>query len=380
MNDDIAVVGWAQSHHAEALVDETHQSLIYDVVRRALDSCNLTIQDIDVVIDAGSDFLDGRGISTCMTIDAMGAHFKEESKVASDGLLAAVYAYMRLASGLFDTALVVGYSKSSESDPGAQSRSMCEPFYLRGLGLDAVAAAALQKSSYVQHFKADDETFAQVVVKNRRAALDNPHAQLREEVTEEQVADSPVLVSPLKALEYAPVTDGACAVVLAEGSVGRSLGVRGAWITGVGHCSDAYYPGARQLHRALSAESAFASAFRMAGIVDPLKELDVAEVSALTACQELMLCEAMGLCDRGEAARMLKEGRTDVGGDLVVNRSGGALCANPLIATGLVRLAEAASQVTGRAGPLQVGGARKSVAHAGGGFAMQSSCVVVVER
>src|SRR5450756_3061186 len=99
--DEVAVIGWAQTDHRLAMERETHLSIIYQVVSEALSSCGLTIHDIDVVIDAGSDFLDGRGISTCITVAAMGAHFKEESKVAGDGLLAAIYAYMRIASGLF---------------------------------------------------------------------------------------------------------------------------------------------------------------------------------------------------------------------------------------------------------------------------------------
>jgi acetyl-CoA C-acetyltransferase len=69
-----------------------------------------------------------------------------------------------------------------------------------------------------------------------------------------------------------------------------------------------------------------------------------------------------------------------VGGGTPVNPSGGALCANPLVATGLVRLAEASAQVSNRAGDIQVEGARKALAHAGGGFAMQTAACMVVER
>ncbi|MCG2795635.1 MAG: thiolase family protein [Actinomycetia bacterium] len=378
--EEVGAVGWSQTRHGRALVGETPQSLIYGVVTGALDSCGLSIQDIDVVIDAGSDFLDGRGISSCVTADAMGAQFKEESKVAGDGLLAAIYAYMRIASGLCSTAVVVAYGKSSESSVRKQARTMAEPFYLRSLGLDALSAGALQARAFMQHYGIDPGACAAVAVKNRRAGVKNPHAQLTEELTLDQVERSPEIMSPIRKLEACPITDGACAVVLAEGRMARSIGARTAWITGIGHSADAYSPGVRELQRAASAKRAARSAYEMAGVSDPLSELDLLEVSEFYAYQELMLYEALGLCGEGESADILEAGVTGPGGRAQVNPSGGALCANPLVATGLVRLAEASAQVSGRAGGLQVEGARKALAHAGGGLAMQTAACIVVER
>lgn len=378
--EEVAVIGWAQTRHRRAMTEETHQSMIYEVVTGALESCGLSIADIDVVIDAGSDFLDGRGISSCITLDAMGAQFKEESKVAGDGLLAAIYAYMRIASGLFSSAVVVAYGKSSESSARKQTRTMAEPFYLRPLGLDALSAGALQARSFMQRYDIDPVAIARVAAKNRAAGVSNTHAQLTEEVTVDEVLGSPEIMSPIREMEACPVTDGACAVILAEGRLARSTKGRSAWMTGVGHSADAYSLGTRRLHRAVSAEQAARRAYEMAGIENPSDELDLLEVSEFYAYQELMLYEALGLCGEGESAEILEAGVTGPGGDTVVNRSGGALCANPLVATGLVRLAEASAQVTGRAKDLQLEGVRRALAHAGGGLAMQTGACVVVER
>ncbi|MHB8895773.1 MAG: thiolase family protein [Candidatus Geothermincolia bacterium] len=378
--EEVAVVGWAQTEHRRAMERETPQSIIYMVVDEALSSCGLTIHDIDVVIDAGSDFLDGRGISTCLTVDAMGGHFKEESKVAGDGLLAAAYAYMRIASGLFSTALVVAYGKSSESDPASQTMTMCEPFFTRPLGVDGLVAAALQARSYTQRYGVSAEGTAKVAVKNRAAGASNPYAQLKQAVTLEDVLGSRELVSPIKELEAAPVTDGACAVVLAHGDVARAVRVRAAWISGLGHCSDAYSLGSRDRHRATAAARAATTALKMAGISDPLKELDLAEISEFYAYQELMLYEALGLCDEGEGEALLASGETSPGGTTPVNLSGGVLCANPLVATGLVRLADASAQVSGRAEYSPLRGAKKALAHGGGGLAMQTASCVIVEK
>jgi acetyl-CoA C-acetyltransferase len=287
---------------------------------------------------------------------------------------------MRIASGLFSSALVVAYGKSSEGSIIEQTKAMAEPFFLRPLGIDALCAGALQSRAYLHHFGIDEAAPAGVVVKNRAAGMRNMHAQLRSEVTLDAVISSDEIVSPIRKLEVCPVTDGACAVVLVEEPLARSLGVRPAWITGVGYEMDACNPGARVLHRADSARRAAARAYRMAGVYDPMVELDVLEVSEYYAYQELMLYEALGLCDEGQGARLLDSGETNPEGRTPVSPSGGVLCANPVMATGLVRLAEAAAQVSNRAGKMQVEGARKALAHAGGGLAMQAATCVVVER
>jgi acetyl-CoA C-acetyltransferase len=377
--EEVAAIGWAQTRHRRTKPDETHQGMIKDVVTGALDSCGMTIRDIDVVISAGSDFLDGRGSSNCLTLDAMGAHFKEESKVAGDGLQAAIYAFMRIASGISSSALVVAYGKSSESSILEQTRAMAEPFYTRPLGIDALSAGALQCRVYLHHFSVDGAAPAGVVVKNRAAGARNRHAQLKSEVSLQAVMSSGEIVSPIRKLEVCPVTDGACAVVLASGPLARSLEVEAAWITGVGYDMDACGPGARVLHRADSARRAAGRAYEMAGVHNPPVELDVLEVSEYYAYQELMLYEALGLCDEGSGARLLESGATGPAGQIPVNPSGGALCANPVVATGLVRMAEAASQVSDRAGNMQVEGANRALAHAGGGMAMQTATCVVVE-
>jgi acetyl-CoA C-acetyltransferase len=380
VTEEVAIVGWAQTEHRRALERETPNSIIYMTVSEALSSCGLDIHDIDVVIDAGSDFLDGRGISTCITVDSMGGHFKEESKVAGDGLLAAIYAYMRLASGLFSTALVVAYGKSSESDARLQTQAMCEPFFIRPLGVDALAAAALQARAYMHRHAVGGEAPAGVAVKNRAAGAANPYAQLRQPVTLDEVLSSPDAVSPIRELECCPVTDGACALIMAQGDVAKSLRVPPAWVSGLGHSSDAYSLGTRELHKAAAAARAAKDAYRMAGVSDPLGELDTIEVSEFYAYQELMLYEALGLCGDGEGADLLSSGVTTPVGKTPVNVSGGVLCANPLVATGLVRLAEVSAQVTGRAEHSILKGARKGLAHGGGGLAMQTAACVVVER
>lgn len=378
--EEVAVVGWAQTKHERSKAGETDQDIIYKVVNDALLSCSMTIRDIDVVLDAGSDFLDGRGISNSMTLDAMGAHSKVESKVAGDGLLAAIYAYMRVASGMYSWALVVACGKSSESSICDQTRTFAEPFYLRPLGLDALAAGALQERAYLHHFRVDRDSVAAVAVKNRAAGAKNPNAQLRGEVTLEEVIASPDLVEPIRRLEACPATDGACAVVLADGPMSRSLGVRPAWKKGVGHSQDTCSPGSRELYRAGSARLAANIATTWLMSLTRWPTWTYSRSASSTPTRNSYSTRHSVCAPTAMARRCSVPARPVSAGGRLSTRPGGALCANPLVATGLVRLAEAAAQVSNCAGDVQVDGARKALAHAGSGFAMQSAVCVILER
>lgn len=377
--NEVAVIGWAQTRHGAGLVNETGRSIISRTADEALASCGLAVSDMDFVISAGDDFFGGAGISACLTVDAAGAHFTEEIRVAADGLLGAVYAAMRIAGGSSAAGLVVACGKSSDGPRAARSKLMAEPFYERPLGIGEVGAAALQARAYMHHYAVSEEACASVAVKNRAAGERNRYAALRTAVTLEQVLASEEAVSPIRELERAPATDGACAVVLADGQLARAVRPRCAWIAGTGHAMEPAGLGSREMHRAGAASRASRAAYRSAGIADPASTLDVVELTEEFAHQELMLCEALGLCDEGEAPLLVASGACGHGGRLPVNPSGGALCANPVPATGLVRLAEVAAHVTGRHDE-PIAGAKAGLALSTGGLGMQSAACVVLER
>ena len=373
----VAIVGSAQTVHERRKADQNVEDMIYETVTALLFKTGLTINDVEVVIGAGDDVLDGRSISNVFTAEYAGAFLKEESKVEDDGAFAACYALMRIAAGSFDTALVYGYSKASDSSPQHYSGMIADPFYLRPLGVEALTAAALQAECYFQKHGASEEDAAAVAVKNRRHALSNPHAQIKGEYTIEDVMRSPVIASPLKRLDASPVTDGCCAMLLMSEDAVRKYGLKPAWIRGVGFCTDTYYLGHRDLTEIRSAHVAAERAYKMAAITDPRREVGLAEIHEPFSFQELMLVEALGFCDKGQGREFVRSGAADAGGALPVNLSGGALSANPIFAAGLIRLAEAAQRLTGEAAGLS-SEATTAVAHATSGFALQSNIVYVL--
>jgi len=224
-----------------------------------------------------------------------------------------------------------------------------------------------------------EEDCAQVSVKNHGNALDNPSAQLPMRITVEDVMNSKKIAEPLKKLDISPISDGAVCLILAgEEQVGR-FKTRPVWLKGVGFCCDAYQLGDRNLAECKPLEIAAQKAYKMAGINDPRKEIDVAEVYDAFSYQELMWTEGLGFCGKGEGGKLLASGATRKDGDIPVNPSGGLLSGHPVIAAGMYRIAEAARQIRGEAGGMQVNHPVKTaVAHGVNGLAGQSHCVWVL--
>jgi acetyl-CoA C-acetyltransferase len=118
----------------------------------------------------------------------------------------------------------------------------------------------------------------------------------------------------------------------------------------------------------------------MGGITNPLKEFDVAEISEHYSYQELLWSEGLGLCGKGEGGKLIDSGKTEMGGELPVNPSGGVLSGIPHCLAGMHSVVECALQLRGEAGDRQVKGAKKALAHGVDGPAGQLQCVITLEK
>ena len=232
-----------------------------------------------------------------------------------------------------------------------------------------------------------EEQAARVVVKNLGNAARNPAAFHGQHVTLDGVLSAPVVADPLRALDIAPDADGAVALILASEEKARALtpttgSRRGtpAWVLGLGTCYDAHYLGDRDLADCTALERATQQAYRMAGLVDPRREIDLVELGDEFSYQELLWLEGLGLCERGGGGRLTESGVTAINGELPVNPSGGLLGGVPANVAGLNRVAEAALQVMGRAGSHQVPGVEIAVAQGHSGFCGQHHCVIVLGK
>jgi acetyl-CoA C-acetyltransferase len=368
----VAVVGSAQTLLRDAWLELQHVDLISTVVTEALRGTSLSIADVDFVIDAGSDVLDGRSISNCGFLGASGAHHKEESRVEDDGLWAAMYAAAKIRGGGGGVGLVVAHSKPSESDLRGFSSTLCEPFYQRPLGLDHVSAAGLQAHQYATRTGAGPDEFALVAARAWEGAVRNQQVETLDAPTIDDIRSAETVASPLRAHELARPRDGAVAVLLADATIARRTTPDPVWITGMGSATDQHMLAAREPGALPACRAAAATAYARAGIADP-SAIELAEVSANSAAGELMVLEALGLAGAGRGIELYEDDAR-----IALNRSGGALPADPVMATGLVRLAEAALQLTGRIDHAAEG-ARNGVVHGATGLGMQNHCVMTVE-
>jgi acetyl-CoA C-acetyltransferase len=375
----VAVIGVGQTKYEQGK-RETFHELVWEVTNKALDDAGMTVDQIANIVSISSDFWDGRTISSMAISDTAGAFGKDISTVEGDGTFGVLYGMMRILSGSFGTTLVVAHHKGTESNMNGITNTAFDPLVERRLGLDAVTSAALQARRYMTVSGATEKQFAMVSVKNHGNAKMNPYAMLPMDITVDDVMNSKMLATPLKKLDCSPVTDGAAAVILAAERDAKKLSTnkKRVWLNGVGHCTDAYRLGDRDLADTRALKEAAKKAYTMAGVTTD--DINVAEVYDAFSYMEPLWLEGLGFCDDGMGSEYMERGYFDIGGKLPVNTSGGRLSANPVQVAGLAEIIECVLQLRGEAGRRQVKGAEKALAHGINGMCGQSHCVWILGK
>jgi acetyl-CoA acetyltransferase len=337
---DIAIVAFAQSEHTGEDSGLTELEILAPVIGEVKERTGR--KRFGFTCSGSLDYLAGAPFSFVSALDAVGAWPPiSESHVEMDAAWALHEAWVRLRHGDIDTALVYGFGKTSQGSLREIMTLQLDPYHLAPLGVDQVSLAALQAQAYLDQGHKEDDLRA-VAARSRAAGRENPFA-----LDLPEPGDADYEVAPLRPHDCPPVTDGAAAVVLARGDAARDLCGTPAWIRGIDHRTEAHSPGARDLTRSESAA--------LAGEKAGARDVEVAELHAQFSHEELILRDALGLSD-----------------DVRVNPSGGPLAANPVMATGLIRLGEAASYI-------HRGEARRTLGHASAGPCLQQNLVCVLE-
>ena len=375
---NVAIVDVAQCPGVES--GDFYLDQVFRICREVLDKAGLSRDDLGTVVSAASDIFHG-GVSCANAYywDSGAALLKNGSRNDGESLTAYLYAAMRVASGHYHTALVLGVCKGSENpEDDLCTHYFSDPFYQRPVGLNETLAAGLQMREYLERSGVTEEQCARVVVKNRANGVRNPYAHLRQRVTLDQVMSSDRVMDPLKELEIAPKSEGIVAILLASEEKAKELTKTPVWFRGFGSTLDTSYLGDRDLLGG-RLPAAARQAYRMAGITDPRREIHVAEVSEPYAFQELLWCEQLGFCEAGQGGALVDSGATALDGDLPVNPSGGVLSSNAYASRGLYRLAEVALQLKRQAGEHQAEREMTTgLAHGCNGFAGAFHAVAVV--
>lgn len=390
MNKTVAVLGTFESefktHHPDVNFAEQAQQAAAGALRDA----GMTPDDIDaIVFSLAPTWFMGVADADRWALDQVFGAGKPVLRVHTGGATggsAVQTAYNLVRSGLHRSVLVVGAERMAET-PDAQDvlNLTFDMFYERDIPLSTNTAVALWATGYLHRYGLVPEDLARVAVRARRNALKNPHAHLKGEITVADVMASKLISWPLKLFDICPRSSGSAAMIVGDMAMARRFRTRPAFINGVASRTTTYWIGDRMTPTTDTdhfdfelAAMAARECLRRADIRDPLSQIQVTEFYDPYTVMTPVQLERFGFCNPGTALRLERDGHWDVdGGAVAVNPSGGTLCTNPIAVTGLVRAIDAARQVMGAAGTMQVARpVRNAVASSVGGMPQFYNCTV----
>ena len=271
---------------------------------------------------------------------------------------------MAVASGAYDVVLVIGVEKLTKF--GGGTLPLDEDDWEVRLGLTMPALYAMRAQRYMHDYGVTLKDVAGVSVKNRKNGALNPDAQMRKEVSVEEVLASRMIADPFTLLQCCPTGDGAAAIILASNAVAKQISSNPIEVRASHLTSGRFMSGFRDMTSPEITVRGARETFEESGLGP--EDIDVAEVHDAFSIAELIYYEAFGFCARGEGAALLNSGATSIGGRIPINPSGGLLAkGHPVGATGAAQVVEIVRQLRGQAGSRQVEGAKIGMTHATGG-------------
>lgn len=342
---DVAVVGFAHARHTESTFGTTNGvEMLAPVFAECYRQTGLDRTDIDFWCSGSSDYLAGRAFSFISAVDSIGAFPPiAESHVEMDAAWAFFEAYLKIATGQADTALVYGFGKASAStDLDTALALQLDPYTVAPLWPGRHHVAALQARAGIDAGRWSEAEMAAVAAR----------ATGRDET---DLLAEPYVADPLRQHDCPPVTDGAGAIILASADRARELVDTPAYITGMEHIADSAEFGARDLTDSPSARAAAVRATGSSGDRPDLGGVSVAELHTQYTHQELLLRGALGISD-----------------NVAVTPSGGSLLADPLFSAGLERIGYAAHSIW-------EGRSERALAHATSGHLLQQNLICLLE-
>jgi acetyl-CoA C-acetyltransferase len=357
--DRVAIVGIGHSKFGRR-TDVNVGELAFESIKQAVEDAGVDKKDIKNVVvgSAGTWYEESL---PAVVVDEYaglsGAGTMRVEAACASGSAALKSAYNSILSGDGDVAMAVGVEKMTEVDTPTSveliGRAGSYMWEFENFGMTFPAYYALYAVAHMNKFGTTEEDLSRIAVKAHHYGAMNPLAQFQKEITLEKALGSPVVAWPLKLYDACPLTDGSAAVVLASEDVAKKLTDTPVWIKGVGYSSDS----ANLSRRAdfVGLEAAVAAAQRAYAIakVGP-GDIDVATAHDCFTIAELMAYEDLGFCKKGEGAKMVREGQTEIGGRIPVNLDGGLKAkGHPIGATGVSMAVEITKQLRGEAGKHQ---------------------------
>ncbi|MGC8974918.1 MAG: thiolase C-terminal domain-containing protein, partial [Thermoprotei archaeon] len=332
-------------------VDKSLRDLAGEAALKAMEEAGNEVPEALVVGNMLSSLIEQENLASLIG-DHLGLRgacgFKVEGACGSGGV-AVLTGYSLVASGLFSKVLVVGVEKLFERPSSDVIRGLAyaaDADYELIYGVTFSGLNALLMRYYMSKYGVKYEELAYWSVLMHKNGSRNPYAQLRYEITLEDVLKSPLIADPIRLYDSCPLSDGASAVFLASEDSKR-LTDTPVIIAGIGNSIDSVDLTSRlELDHLLASRVSAESALRMAKT--DLREVEVAEVHDAYTITAALSIESIGFAERGKAPKAWSEGRFSPGDKPSLNLSGGLKSrGHPVGATGVYQLAEVVMQLRG---------------------------------
>ncbi|MCL4356159.1 MAG: thiolase domain-containing protein [Nitrososphaerota archaeon] len=355
----VAVVGIGHSRFGRR-TDVNIGELAFESIKQAVDDAGVDRNDIgNVVVGSAGGWYEESlpAVVVGEYAGLSGAGTMRVEAACASGSAAVKAAYNSILSGETEVAMAVGVEKMTEVDTPTSveliGRAGSYTWEFENYGMTFPAYYALYAVAHMNEFGTTQEDLSRISVKAHKYGARNPLAQFQKEITLEKAMRSQMVAWPLKLYDACPLSDGSATVVLASEEAAKRLTDTPVWIRGVGYSSDTANLSRRDSYVGLrAAVDAAARAYSMAKVAPG--DIDIATAHDCFTIAELMAYEDLGFCKKGEGAKMVREGETELGGRIPVNLDGGLKAkGHPIGATGVSMAVEITKQLRGEAGNRQ---------------------------
>ncbi len=408
MKRNVAIIGCGQTKHSSRRRDVNVAELVSEAVYNALEDAKVSMREVDAFVVGNMPGFEGIAQAEQWLGEWIGAAGEPVIRIATGGTTGGSVGqggYYTVASGLHDVVVAVAWEKHSDSKEAGATTGLLHVglgnfFHASAYGLSlknlvainvvgaAAGVAVYQARFYMHRSGCDIKHFDMVAAKARRNAAKNKYAHLQwPGCTPEDIAKTEIITYPFRYGHVCPASDGASAIVVAEESIARKKAKQPAWFKGLASYTDEENQlqsenfggvGVTDPSEQRGAWLSAVKAYKMAGINNPQKEIDMAEIYQPFPSQELIFAERLGLFDEGTAWQALEKGETDINGRVPLDPSGGVNATNAIGSSALQRILECALQIMGKAEEHQVPKkVHNAVAHGWGGVTNYTTVTVL---
>jgi acetyl-CoA C-acetyltransferase len=367
LRDKVAIVGAGCCQFGENW-DKSREDMIVDACYEAYEDAGIeNPQDEIDAIFAGAVYPRDGSAEIAEALKIFGKPISVVSDYCQTGTDAFRFGVFAVAAGVYDKVLVVGFDKPKDRGVSGPSVAFDK---VRGLPATPAGWFSLCAARYFETYGAGREDLAKIAVKNHHNGTLAPKSMLKKEITVEDVLKARIISWPFGLFDCAAQSDGASAVILTRADLAKQVRDDHVLVKAVTvACSE--HPQRDPEFDFLGwkpTQVAAKDAYAMAGISDPMKEIDVVQLHDCFTLTEMLSYEDLGLCEKGSAKEHVASGTFELGGELPVNTDGGLKTfGHPTGATGIRMIYENVKQLQGKADKRQVKNPTTALSHNIGG-------------